>query len=391
MKRLYLDLTINKSLRKLIISLGPVALIFLAVLASYSSWPSTVFSQSGFSRENVSRSKLRKSYVQASALPLLAENTGEVKAFQAYGRLPLSFEANKGQADSRVSFLARGQGYGLFLTPTEAVLSLKATPNQQVNPAASTSNEAILKTQPEKHAILSLRLKNAKPSSRITGIDESPGTVNYFIGNDPTKWRSGVPTYAKVRYENVYPGIDMVYYGNQQQLEYDFVIAPHRDAGRVKLEFNGADKLKTDQNGDLVLSTAGGEIYQRKPIAYQEIDGERREIAARYRIEGHKVGFEIGAYDRSQLLIVDPVLVYSTFLGGSDFEDGLGIAVDAQGNAYLTGGTGSTDFPTANPFQGTNNDLEDAYVVKLNSAGTQLIYATYLGGNGAPSNYEMRK
>lgn len=235
----------------------------------------------------------------------------------------------------------------------------------------------------------------------MEGLGELPSKSNYFIGNDPKKWYTNVPTYAKVKYPEVYPGVDLVYYGNQRQLEYDFVVAPGADPKIIQLAFEGADRMETDPQGDLILHTAVGDVRLRKPQVYQEINGIRQAIPGSYillpqslgenRDKGvQRVRFEVAAYDVSKPLIIDPVLVYSTYLGGSGFDQGYGIAVDAAGNAYVTGFTSSANFPTANPLQPTFDGslcqsglllCSDAFVAKLDATGSTLIYSTYLGGN----------
>jgi uncharacterized repeat protein (TIGR01451 family) len=297
-------------------------------------------------------------------------------AASAYGKLPLSFEANWGQTDKRVRFIARGVGFGLFLTSDETVLALRPGIVDSTESNSSRRSSADDK-------VLRMKLVGAERRASISGLDELPGRLNYFIGNDPRKWRKDVPAYSKVRFQNVYPGIDVVYHGNQGQLEYDFVIAPGRSTRRIRIAFMGMESITVDSDGTLVLRTPAGDVRQPKPVAYQEINGERREVAARYEVRGHKVSFEVGTYDKNETLIIDPVLIYSTFLGGTSSEQGLGIAVDAQGSAYLTGSTNSTDFPIAGAFQSINNNLSDAFVVKLNPAGTALVYSTYLGGNAS--------
>ncbi len=286
---------------------------------------------------------------------------------ETYGRLPLHFEENRGQAHKDVRFLARGPGYGLYLTAGEAVLALGA----------------------KDRTVVRMALVGANADALARGLEELPGKANYFIGKDPAKWRTNVPTYAKVHYREVYDGIDLVYYGNQRQLEYDFVVAPGADPEKILLRFEGATAIKIDAQGNLVLHTASGELRQHKPVIYQEVEGVRQEIEGGYVIkDAHRVGFQVAAYDRGEPLVIDPVLAYATYLGGSQRDLGVGIAVDAAGNAYVVGETGSVDFPTTIGahqmiYGGTGGPFStgDAFVSKLNSTGTALVYSTYLGGS----------
>jgi hypothetical protein len=299
-----------------------------------------------------------------------ADQKAIARSSEAYSKLPIRFEANAGQTDERVKFLSRGSGYSLFLTPTEAVLTLR---NEK------TKNDA------GRQSIVRMKLIGANPSPQVEGMEAMPGKSNYFIGNDPSRWRRNVMNYARVGYRSVYPDIDMIYYGNQQQLEYDFVIAPGADPNTIRLSFDGVEQMEVDKQGDLILHTAGGEARQRKPMTYQEENGQRREIASRYVLMGEReVGFEVAAYDRARPLVIDPVLAYSTFLGGIGHEQGVGIDIDASGNAYLTGLTASLDFPTVNPLQpDLNGTRYNVFVAKLNREGSGLVYSTYLGGTGS--------
>ena len=216
------------------------------------------------------------------------------------------------------------------------------------------------------------------------GVDRLPGIANYFLGNDPSKWRTSIPTYACVQYAGVYPGISLVYYGNQRQLEYDFQVSPGADPSHIRLRFSGADRLSLDERGDLVVQAQGQILLQHKPVVYQDVAGERHAVAGAFLLEGNQVGFALGGYDRSQALIIDPVLSYSTYLGGSGGNgDAIGMAVDASGSAYVAGRTSSPDFPTTTgAFQTTYGGNGNAFVAKLSPDGSALVYSTYLGGSG---------
>lgn len=230
-----------------------------------------------------------------------------------------------------------------------------------------------------------MKLRGANASAQVKGQDELPGKSNYLIGNDPMRWHMGVRNYARVQYEQVYPGIDLVYYGNQRQLEYDFIVAPFADPKMIALDFKGARRIEVDESGDLVLETVGGKVRQRKPVIYQEVNGERQEIAGGYALSGkHEASFRVGDYDPSKPLIIDPVLDYSTYLGSNGSgEAGYDVAVDASGNAYVTGVTNFEGFPTTTgAYQKTfAGSPFDAFITKFNATGSALIYSTYLGGS----------
>jgi len=331
------------------------------------------------------------------------------RVVESYGKLPLSFEANQGQADSSVRFLSRGNGYSLFLTSTEAVLTLKPSRDRKgavrqhglqkkPGPLASARGSVWFSApsvesedeEPEVGAVLRLKLAGANPTAQPAGLEELPGKNNYFIGNDPAKWQTNVPTYAKVKYGDVYPGIDLVYYGNQRQLEYDLVVAPGADPKAIRFDIQGAEKLEIDTQGNLVLHAADGQVDLHKPLVYQQRDGERREIPGEFVLLGkNAAGFQVAAYDRTKPLVIDPTLVYSTYLGGSLEDIGYGIAVDSSGNAYVAGRADSNNFPTATPLQGKNNGLSNAFVAKLNPGGTALLYSTFLGGSGTDRAYGL--
>ena len=308
----------------------------------------------------------------------------QARITNAYGKLPLSFEVNRGQTDAEVKFLSHSSGYTLFLTATEAVFSFnKATrPKTGVITNPDTKNRGI-----NTPTALRMQLVNSNPKPQIAGLNELPGKTNYFTRN-ATKWRTNIPTYRKVQYRDVYPGVDLVYYGNQSQLEYDFIVASGADPKAITLDFHGADKLEVDTQGDLLLHTAVGRIRLRKPLAYQEIDGVNSPVPCSYVLPGeNQIGFQLGDYDRSKPLIIDPVIAYSTYLGGLGRDVGHDIAVDSSGSAYVTGLVNSPNFPTANPVQPTPGSNLDLFVVKINTTGSALVYSTYLGGGGRDEGF----
>ena len=312
-----------------------------------------------------------------------SRSAGQTSVKQNYARLPLTFEANQGQADSRVKFLSRGNGHNLFLTPTEAVLTLQhATAETHSKNSFRSRKRATGSKGDRRQAVLRMKLVGANPAAEVKGQDELRGKKNYFIGSDPQKWCTNIPTYAKVMFSEIYPGVDLAFHGNQQQLEYDFVIAPGSDPGIIRLFFEGAKEMHVSKGGDLILRVAEGEVVQHKPVVYQEVDGIRNVISGRYVLTGkNRVGFEIANYDVTRPLTVDPILSYSTYLGGSGDDYVGGMAVDNSGNVYVTGQTLSSDFPVKSPYQSGSRGYYDAFVTKLSADGSQLIYSTYIGGS----------
>jgi len=294
---------------------------------------------------------------------------------RANGQLPLYFEANQGQTDPEVRFLARGVGYTLFLTPTEAVMAFHGGRKEQ--------------------AVVRMSPVGANALSRIVGGDELTGKANYLRSTGSQQRISAVPTHAAVKYVDVYPGVDLVYSGREGQLEYDFVLAPGADPNAIVLSFEGPDRLELNTRGDLLVHTTAGELRQVRPVIYQDIDGVRREVPGRYELKSPRhVAVRVGPYDPSRSLVIDPVLVYSTYLGGRDDEaaggdvllpevgihPGFGVAVDTAGNAYVTGTTRSLDFPTTAGADQSLGGNQDAFVTKLSPSGA-VIYSTYLGGS----------
>ena len=306
----------------------------------------------------------------AAAASIDQPNGKKEGALAAFANLPLGFEANRGQTNPRVKFLARGRGYTLFLTPTEAVL---------VSTNPTTMAEGSEKTG---ETILRMEIVGANPDAAIVGLEERSGKSHYFLGRDPRKWQTNLPTYGKVHYQAIYSGIDLVFYGNGRQLEYDFVVAPGADPQKISLSFQGAQRLEVDERGDLVLHAADGSFRLLRPVVYQEVKGVRKEIPGEFELQGEsQVGFLLADYDASSPLIIDPKLEFSTYLGGSGNDNiNWGIAVDGCGNIYVAGTTTSTDFPKEGALQENfGGGLRDAFVAKLNADG--LVYSTYLGGN----------
>jgi hypothetical protein len=322
-----------------------------------------------------------------SALPAQPKSIQQSSA--DYGNLPLTFELNQGQLSNETKFLSRGSRGDVFLTSSETILSLPKTTKS----SASSHGKGIYQQGKQAFAhraastvsssrdVVSMKLIGGNANS-VAGKDEMPGVVNYFIGKDPSKWHTNVRTFGKVAYSNVYPGIDQVFYGAGGQLEYDFLVSPNVDPRQIKVGFAGVEHLRLDQ-GDLVLRvTDSNEIRLKKPLAYQQVNNERVPVRARYIIGANRqVSFDIARYDKTLPLVIDPVLSYSTYLGGSGNDAGFDVAVDGSGNAYVTGSTDSTEF---SPLGGSN-----AFVAKMNAAGTQRLYLTIIGGLGNDTGFSL--
>lgn len=284
-----------------------------------------------------------------------------------FGKLPMSFEQNLGQTDRQVQFLSRGTGYSLFLTHNEAVLALQAGRPGQTSAVRSTIRMQIL---------------GANEDATIQGQDGLTGTANYFEGTDKSQWKTAIPTYKRVSYKGIYPGIDVVYYGNQRELEYDFVVAPGANPERIALGFTGASPRIDTRTGDLVLAASAGETRFRAPVVYQRYGSKNVPIAGTYTLTEGQVHFKLGRYDHSRELVIDPVLNYMTYLGGTADDQIHGMTVDASGNVIVVGTTYSTDFPLKNAYSSTppfDSRTPTMFISKFNATGTALIYSTYLG------------
>ena len=304
-----------------------------------------------------------------------------------YGALPLSFEKNVGQVPSRFDSVARGAGYSVYVSNQEMLIALRPSVAGARVPARGSENTQRKKQRGEDSAttstLLQFTLKGANVQAEKQFTAPLPGRVNYLQGNEPQAWHSDVPIYAKLGYHSIYPGVDMMYHGDQRQMEHDFIIAPGTDPKIVEWILTGHDKIEIDSKGSLLLQTGAGMLRLPKAIAYQDLPSGRQAVAVDYELRGTcNVGFKLGTYDSHLPLVIDPVLYYSTFLGGNDYDEAYGIAVDSSGNAYVTGVTYSTNFPLAGAIKSVNGALGDAFVAKINPAGTALVYCTYLGGNG---------
>ncbi len=323
------------------------------------------------------------------------------------------FEANVGQADTAFDFLARGPGYTMGVSAMQAVFRLenpaigtRHPESGRVNDDATRATDAALAAGPTTMLGLglptpslypprqvSMHMVGADPDAVATGVDPLITKLNYYLGNDSNEWHAGVPTFARVHYDDVYPGIDMVYYDATENpasaangLEYDFVVAPGADPDQIQLRFSGADSVTVDPSGELAVRVGDAELRQSAPYIYQDMAGVRQDISGQFHVEEGTaspdvvVTFAVNPYDMSRPLVIDPVLMhYSTYLGGNNTDYGYDVAVDNAGSAYVVGFTFSSNFPVVNPVQNYASE-GDAFVAKFTPDGTALEYATWLGG-----------
>jgi hypothetical protein len=282
--------------------------------------------------------------------------------------LPLSFIENRGQASQDVEYIIKTPQWAAFFKRSDVAFIISSGNNS---------------------SIVNMTFEGTGPQEIIA---ENPlsGKVNFLLGNDSSKWITELPTYAEIRYENLYPGIDLIFRGSDGILKHEFLVEPEADPNRIVLAYDGQSNLSLDDNGSLVIRTPTGDLTDSAPFCYQDINGRRAIVDGEYqRIDDKRMGFRIQNYSKSYPLVIDPVLKYSTYLGGSNGDSGYGISVDKSGNAYVTGITYSTNFPTQSPFQAANAGSGDAFVTKLNPCGSGLIYSTYLGGNSFDSGYSI--
>lgn len=307
-----------------------------------------------------------------------------------FAALPLAFEQNQGQTDPQVKYMARANGYTLFLTNNDAVFSLRSKPAKNESAEGRGLPALRAKGLPNHQeegpvALVRMQIVGGNSSAQIAAGEQLPGITNYYLGNDPKKWHTNVSQYARVSYKNIYPGIDLAYHGEQSQLEFDFVVAPKSNPAPIDLAFKGVKHLDTDASGNLVVASTTGNVVLHKPVAYQQQNGSRQLVDARFVLKANnQVGFELGSYDRSRELVIDPTLIYATYLGGAEEDEVFAIAVDASNNVYVTGESNSTTgWPGSNGSVPANHNF-DVFVTKLTSAGA-LSYTTFVGGSNADS------
>src|SRR6476661_971434 len=295
----------------------------------------------------------------------------------SYGQIPLSFIANAGQTDPNVKFQVKGAGHSIFFSPNEIAFVAFQQPNEPGNQATNSS-------------VVRSSLANSNPNPTISGLEKLPGVANFFLGEDSSQWQTNVPTFNGVVYQNVYQGIDRVFKGTEGQLKSEFLVAPFADPSQIKMNYSGVNDIRLRDDGALILETPLGELIDNAPIVYQDINGQRVNIPAAYNLlENGQVNFSLGYFDPTQPLVIDPVLAYSTYLGGSgDGISGNGndyanrITVDSTGAAYIIGTTFNNFTTTPGAFQTSPAGNADFLVTKINPEGTALVYSTYIGGTG---------
>jgi hypothetical protein len=304
---------------------------------------------------------------------------GKASEMLSPASLPLSFEVNAGQLDKGAKFVARRDGADFFFTEDGLVMALRP---RATAPMGGSSDAAAAAR------VVRINWLGAMPAS-IAGVEELAGKANYLMGGDPSKWHAGISTYRKVKYEQLYPGVDLLFYGNPRQLEYDFILAPGADPSILRLGVQGADRLEIDGRGDLLLSVADRVVKQARPHVYQRLNGRTREVSGAYALVGtNELAFQLGDYDRGQPLVIDPVIDFSTYVGGDNLDYAHGIALDDFGNVYVIGQTSSANFPTAgSPVQPSFGGRTDAFVFKLSPDASTIIYSTYLGGSAEDIAY----
>lgn len=289
---------------------------------------------------------------------------------------PLYFEANRGQADADVEYLSRGRGHTLRLDPAGASVAVWESARPKGD-RVHVPNIRVVRIEP-----LGAASEVSGRRQALRGEESLPGRSHYFIGSAKEQWLTNVGHVRKVRYPQVYPGIDLVFHGSAGQLEFDFVLQPGAHSAQIRMRVTGVQRMRLDDAGQLVLQLGGREMIMRAPYAYQDVGGTRQKVASAYRIlDDVTIGFQVAAYDVTRPLVIDPILDFSSYAGGSAADIAQGVAFDAAGNLYVVGETYSTDFPTRNPYQATSPVNGSAFVMKLDATTHDVVYATYLGSN----------
>ncbi len=357
------------------------------------------------------RAESRAPDAATTTAPAASNAAAKMRVEQAAAQTGVYFEENRGQQNGRVRYMTRGGGHTVFLTSTEAVYVL-------MHPVTAAAAEADRRQEtgdrrgdrrqehgggPRMATALYMTLAGARTDANFVPDDQLEHRTNYFRGNDPNGWQTEIPNYRQVTAENIYDGVDIAWRGKPDgAMQYDLIVAPNADPSRIEWRIEGANSVSIDADGNLVIDTDAGQLIQQKPFTYQGDGDARTEIGSGFVIRQtphsalrtpnfFSVGFEIGAYDRSQPLVIDPSvnlsnLAFSTFLGGSSFDSGYAITIDNAGNVYVTGLTESSSFPTTpGPYDPTLNGFRNVFVTKLNASGSALIYSTYLGGSSNDS------
>jgi len=326
--------------------------------------------------------------------PVNADRGDGVTKMQGPGRsidwssLPLSFTQNQGQFGEKTRFRCDAPGATFYLAADEVVYLITRRTDEPADGEFDSPRYSIVEyAEPrlgQEGLLIKAQFIGANSSPVVAGVDRLSQVNNYFLGNDPSRWKTNVANFACVVYREIYPGIDLKYYGDGRSVKYDFVLRPGADVSTIKIRYEGVEGMQVTPGGDLEIETAFGPIRERAPLIYQQIAGERRRIAGRYEIKEPGVfGFDVDQpFSPAHPLVIDPELVYSTYLGGASEENAFGVAVDEQGSAYVVGWTYSGDFPTANPYDETHNGSRDIFVTKLSPSGDSLLYSTYIGGSG---------
>ncbi|HMK21196.1 MAG TPA: SBBP repeat-containing protein [Terriglobales bacterium] len=364
------------------------AVVLLALAALGWTWSHSPKQLTPTQTSNNSKAKVARVAARQAVTP-----DEQARLLTSFGNFPLAFEPNQGQTDPQVKYLSRNSHYTLFLTSNEAVFTLPIAPKDE--PAGRI--RAARKPRPRSQSVLRLAMLGANPTPQVYAGSQIPGHSSYLIGNDPSQWVRDVDQFARVNYRGVYPGVDMTFYGQQRQLEFDFMVQPGADPRKIALGVEGAASVRTDrQTGDVVLTSAAGDLRLHKPVAYQKQGDTRQPVEARFVVKNNEIAFALGPYDHSRELVIDPTILYSTYIGAGAEDDGYAIAVDSTGAAYITGETNSPSFPGAPKSGGgltpgglnqgvAGNTKSDAFVVKISADGTTLIYSAFIGGTGTDS------